>query len=87
MQMPEGRWLDVMKRFSIVLLLCAAALVNAADFPSKPVRLIVGAAAGSTGDVLARVLGDQVSILWKQPAIVERDLWGALIKRMGFAPR
>jgi tripartite-type tricarboxylate transporter receptor subunit TctC len=53
------------------ILLCVAAAVQAADFPSKPVRLIVGAAAGSTGDVLARVLGDQVSALWKQPAIVD----------------
>jgi tripartite-type tricarboxylate transporter receptor subunit TctC len=48
-----------------------AAAAHAADFPNKPVRLIVGAAAGSTGDVLARVLGDQASVLWKQPAIVD----------------
>src|SRR5439155_2092628 len=53
------------------ILLCAAAVAQAADFPNKPVRLIVGAAAGSTGDVLARVLGDQVSGVWKQPSIVD----------------
>jgi tripartite-type tricarboxylate transporter receptor subunit TctC len=44
---------------------------NAADFPSKPVRFVTGAAAGSTGDVLGRVLADQLSTLWKQPSIVD----------------
>lgn len=58
---------------ALSLLLCAtmSAAAFAADFPGKPVRLIVGAAAGSTGDVLARVIGDQVSALWKQPAIID----------------
>jgi tripartite-type tricarboxylate transporter receptor subunit TctC len=44
---------------------------NAADFPSKPVRFVTGAAAGSTGDVLGRVLADQLATLWKQPTIVD----------------
>jgi tripartite-type tricarboxylate transporter receptor subunit TctC len=43
----------------------------AADFPSKPVRFITGANPGSTGDVLGRVLGDNLSTLWKQPVIVD----------------
>lgn len=43
----------------------------AQDFPSKPVRFITGAAAGSTGDVLGRVLGDHLSGVWKQPAVIE----------------
>ena len=48
-----------------------AAAANAQDFPSKPVRFMTGAAAGSTGDILARVLGEQVSGTWKQPVVVE----------------
>ena len=51
--------------------LCAASFAHAADFPSKPVRFVTGAAAGSTGDVLGRVLADQLSTLWKQPGIVD----------------
>ena len=44
---------------------------NAQDFPSKPVKFITGAAAGSSGDILARVLGEQLSGTWKQPVIIE----------------
>src|SRR5256885_16378798 len=51
--------------------LCAVSIAQAADFPSKPVRFVTGAAAGSTGDVLGRVLADQLSTLWKQPGIVD----------------
>src|SRR5204863_5331310 len=51
--------------------LVAISIAHAADFPSKPVRFITGAAAGSTGDVLGRVLADQLSTLWKQPGIVD----------------
>ena len=44
---------------------------SAQDFPSKAVRFITGAAPGSSGDVLARVLGDAVSETWKQPVVIE----------------
>ncbi len=45
--------------------------LSAQDFPSKPVRLIVGAAAGSSGDVLARLLADQLGVGWKQSVVVD----------------
>jgi tripartite-type tricarboxylate transporter receptor subunit TctC len=57
-------------RFLLIACFFAAA-ANAQDFPSKPVRFMTGAAAGSTGDILARVLGEQVSGAWKQPVIIE----------------
>ena len=47
------------------------AAANAQDFPSKPVRFVTGAAAGSTGDILARVLGDHLSPVWKQPVVID----------------
>ena len=56
----------------LFIALCAIlGSVHAADFPSKPVRFVTGAAAGSTGDVLGRVLADQLATLWKQPTIVD----------------
>ena len=56
----------------LFIALCAVlGSANAADFPSKPVRFVTGAAAGSTGDVLGRVLADQLGTLWKQPTIVD----------------
>jgi len=56
----------------LLMALClAAGSAYGQDFPNKPVRFITGAAAGSSGDILARALGDQVSATWKQPVIIE----------------
>ena len=61
---------------------CAAALslsvhaVVGADFPSKPVKILVSAAPGSSPDLTARVIAQQLSALWKQPVVVE-DVPGA----------
>lgn len=40
-------------------------------FPTRPVRLIVGAGPGSAGDVPARVMAAKLSELWGQPMVVE----------------
>ena len=42
-----------------------------ADYPTKPVRMLVGAAAGSSGDVFGRILADQLTTLWKQSVVVD----------------
>jgi tripartite-type tricarboxylate transporter receptor subunit TctC len=59
-----------MKRL-LALFACVVTAAHAADFPSKPVRFVTGANAGSTGDVLGRVLADSLATLWKQPTIVD----------------
>ncbi|MFT3721106.1 tripartite tricarboxylate transporter substrate binding protein [Pseudorhodoferax sp.] len=41
------------------------------DWPTRPVRLILGFAAGSSGDLLARMIAPRLEALWKQPVIVE----------------
>ena len=56
-------------------LIIAAALwlqpAAAEDYPSKPVKMIAGAAAGSSGDILGRVLAEQLTGLWKQQVLIE----------------
>jgi tripartite-type tricarboxylate transporter receptor subunit TctC len=46
-----------------------AAICNgqAKDYPKKPIQFLVGHTAGSTIDVFYRMLGDEVSRLWKVP--------------------
>jgi len=51
--------------------LAIASLALGQEFPSKPVRFIAGSAAGSTGDILARVLGETLSATWKQPVVID----------------
>nr|MBF0683397.1 tripartite tricarboxylate transporter substrate binding protein [Pseudomonas sp.] len=41
------------------------------DYPSKPIRLIVGYSAGGPTDLLARLLGQDISTALGQPVIVE----------------
>ena len=45
--------------------------VQAQDYPSRPVRMIVAVGAGGTGDVFARVLGDELLKRWGQPVVIE----------------
>ena len=42
-----------------------------AEYPDLPVKIIVGSAAGSAVDVIARFFGQNLSVVWKQPVIVE----------------
>ena len=48
-----------------------AAAQTAERYPSKPIRIVVGGTAGSTPDVLARMLGAKLGDIWKQPVVVE----------------
>jgi tripartite-type tricarboxylate transporter receptor subunit TctC len=52
--------------------LAAFPLVASADeFPSQPVRIIVPLTPGGSNDVLARVLAERLSVLWKQAVVVD----------------
>lgn len=46
-------------------------MTQAADYPIKPVRLIVGYPAGGTSDIIARLLGQKLGELWGQSVTVE----------------
>lgn len=45
--------------------------VQAQTFPEKPMKIIVGAPAGGSADVIARTLGEGISQLLGQPVIVD----------------
>src|SRR6476659_4868729 len=47
------------------------ALAAAQDFPNKPIRLIVPFPAGGPTDIIARVVGQRMSELIKQPVLID----------------
>jgi tripartite-type tricarboxylate transporter receptor subunit TctC len=51
--------------------LLAPASVAAQDFPNKPIRLIVPFPAGGPNDIIARVVGQRMSELVKQPVLID----------------
>jgi len=51
--------------------LAAAASAQAQDWPQRPVRIVVPFAAGSSPDILARIVNDRLSPRLGQPLIVE----------------
>ena len=53
------------------LLLVLPAPVVAADFPDKTIRLIAPFPAGGPNDIIARVIGQRMSELTKQPVVID----------------
>ena len=59
---------------TLCLLVAAAAsstLVSAQTYPSRPIRLVAAFSAGSTSDILARIIGPKLHESWGQPVVVE----------------
>lgn len=55
----------------VLATLVLAPTAHAQDFPTKPVRFIVPYAAGGSGDLLARLLGNKLAKLWGQQPIID----------------
>jgi tripartite-type tricarboxylate transporter receptor subunit TctC len=67
--------------FALVGLLVVVAPVQAQEsagtFPSKPIRIIVGNAAGGGTDTIARLVGQKISDVLGQPIVVENKPGGS----------
>ena len=44
---------------------------SAVDFPSRPIRIVVPFPAGGATDIAARIIGERMSIDWKQPVTID----------------
>jgi len=59
-----------MRVFLFLLGILLATAANA-QYPAKPVRVVVGYAAGSSTDIVGRVMADRLGAYWKQNVYVE----------------
>ena len=63
-----------MKIFAIISLVCACvvpSLAHAQDYPSRAIQFIVPYTPGTTGDMLARLLGPKIAQRWNVPIVVD----------------
>jgi len=70
----SGIWL-----IAIAAMTSASAQEDSAKYPTKPIRIIVGFAAGGGNDIIARVFGQKLSEDLGQPVIVENKPGGGAI--------
>jgi len=60
--------------WAMLLLFVGSTYVSAqtqADYPNKALRVVVPYPAGGTSDILARIIGNDLSLAWKVPVLVE----------------
>jgi tripartite-type tricarboxylate transporter receptor subunit TctC len=62
------------RSIAFLTLLLAASAAHAQAFPSRPVRILVGFTAGSSIDVVVRIIGQKLSEIWSQPVIIDNRL-------------
>lgn len=64
-----ARWLLVSA--SLAATAVASAQPAAATYPSKPVHIVVTFSTGGAPDILARLIGERLSVVWGQPVIID----------------
>jgi tripartite-type tricarboxylate transporter receptor subunit TctC len=78
----SGIWL-----IAIAAMTSASAQEDSAKYPTKPIRIIVGFAAGGGNDIIARVFGQKLSESLGQPVIVENKPGGGAIVATEYVAR
>jgi tripartite-type tricarboxylate transporter receptor subunit TctC len=68
--------MNLTRRATLVATLFGAAFAATAahaqqDFPNRPIKLVVGYAAGGPTDVIARIIGQEISTTLGQPVVIE----------------
>jgi tripartite-type tricarboxylate transporter receptor subunit TctC len=61
----------ILKSIGIALLWCLGCAAQAADYPDKPISILVGFPPGTSTDSVARILGEKLSKELGQPVIVK----------------
>src|ERR1700688_4422586 len=64
--------------FTLAVLACAFATGASAEYPDRPIRLVVPQAAGSATDTVARILGAELAKEIGQQVVVDNRAGGAL---------
>ena len=69
-------WLARLVSLGVLLALPVSAALAQADYPNRPIRIIVGFAPGGSNDIVARLLAERLQKSFGQPAVVENKPGG-----------
>src|SRR5262249_45718028 len=69
MKLPRRTFLH--RAASTAALLAVSRVAQAQSYPTRPVRIIIGFPAGTTADIIARLLGQWLSERLGQPFLIE----------------
>jgi tripartite-type tricarboxylate transporter receptor subunit TctC len=62
---------NLRRLLAVLTLSLLPALAVAQDFPTKPIKLIVPFPAGGPNDIIARIVGQRISELTRQPVVID----------------
>ena len=63
--------MGILGRLLVIIALLSSPAIAADEYPSKPIRLIVPFPPGGPNDIIARVVGQRMSDIFKQPVIID----------------
>ena len=67
-----------MTRPALALVLLSGITVCAQDYPARPVRMVIHIGAGSSMDIIGRVLAQRLTDAWSQQVIVDNRVYDSL---------
>ena len=69
-----------------VILGAACGSIIAQEYPTRPIRIVVGFSPGSTTDILARTVGQKMSEAWGQPVPRGGAKFEKIVRDAGIKP-
>lgn len=69
--MKNKKWHPMLRVTLIALAVVAVSAAQAQSYPQKPVSFVIGLGAGSSSDIILRIIGQELTQLWGQTAIIE----------------
>ncbi len=64
--------MNISRLFAALITSLALAAGAQAQYPGKPVRIVLPSSPGNSSDIMARLLADRLSQTWGQPVVVEK---------------
>lgn len=85
--MDRRSFISVAAALSLSAAAALPAQAQTANYPSKPVTIVVPYAPGGATDVIARLVGERLSALWKQTVIIDNRPGAGTVVGAGFVSK